>query len=105
MSGGSYNYLCYKDAYDILEQSSADNDLLNMIDALAEHPLGEQAMVSTVGVRVELLAIRERVAALHQKMQTLSQVWKAIEWQASADWGAGEVESTLQAFNKENNNE
>lgn len=78
MSGGSYNYLCYKDSFDIHERR---NELNDMRDRLTE--LGYlDAAKETESVILILDAFEVR---LRSRIERLSGVWRAVEWCDSGD--------------------
>lgn len=82
MSGGSFNYLCYADAGELLSRSE---DLASMASEL--RALGYDAR--DVAERTEsLLKLRQHIA---DEVEALSSVWHAVEWWCSADWSREQV--------------
>ena len=91
MSGGSYNYLCYKEAYDIHERI---NELQEMGDRLAE--LGfKDAALETESIILILKAFEIRLQA---RINRLRDVWKAVEWMDSGDSGIDYVNDEVEKY-------
>ena len=82
MSGGSYNYLCGKDA-DMILAGGSDDDLQRMADRLAELTHHDAAR-ETLEVLLEARVARNR---LNTRIYRLSRIWKAVEWFDSCDSG------------------
>jgi hypothetical protein len=82
MSGGSFNYICFKETID--ELSGYDEDIIAMSNAL--HALG----YAWPAVETErILAIIERAneeVRMILEDKKLAQLWKAVEWYHSGDW-------------------
>ena len=89
MSGGSYNYLCYKEASQLGEYR---DELEQMAERLADLGYAADAAAETY---VILNALR-RTAALWEAAHKsgLIEVWRGIEWWDSGagdeEWSAGE---------------
>lgn len=78
MSGGSYNYLCCKDASEISERKE---DIGKMRDMLNE--LGFiDAAIETESV---LLTISAYEVKMNARLQRLSDLWRSVEWYDSGD--------------------
>lgn len=91
MSGGSYNYLCYKEAYDIHEKI---NELQEMGDRLAE--LGfKDAALETESIILILNTFEIRLQA---RINRLRDVWKAVEWMDSGDSGIDYVKDEVEKY-------
>lgn len=91
MSGGSYNYLCYKESYDIHERKE---ELAQMRDRLIE--LGyTDAAGETESV---LLMLRAFEVRLQTRIYRLKNVWRAVEWYDSADSGEDYVKDEVQKY-------
>lgn len=84
MSGGSFNYLCHKDAEGIM--ASGMSDLRDMAEALAD--LGHYAKDPAERTATLLARIEEVQRELDAEVQTLAPVWHALEWWRSCDWGS-----------------
>ena len=96
MSGGSYGYLCRKDPDDLLSGSHS-KDLERMRDRLLEDGAIDaaaqtDAVLATIHMATKL--VRMRAEALHD-------VWQAIEWIDSGDWGPGELAAALAQYRGE----
>lgn len=82
MSGGSWNYLCYKDIDELMNCSSTEL-LQDMVDRLNSAGFKDVAKdtqrlveyIKSASIRIETL------------FETLSPVFKAVEWFDSGDWG------------------
>ena len=91
MSGGSYNYLCHKDANDIHERRQELNE---MRDRLIE--LGHlDAAKETESVLLMLDAFYVR---LQSRIDRLNPVWKAVEWCDSGDWGKEDITEAVEKY-------
>lgn len=94
MSGGSYNYLCYKDAYEIHEKTEELNDMrdrlieLGFLDAASE----------TESI---LLMLKSFEVRLQTRIDRLNKVWKAVEWFDSGDSGIERVNSEIKLYREE----
>lgn len=74
MSGGSFDYLCY---WTVGEHQC----LSDMAHALSE---GSPE-------RTETEAIATAIEELNDRIRKVSDVWRAVEWERSADWGEEDV--------------
>lgn len=84
MSGGSYNYLCYKDPDSIMNEIG---ELEKMRDKLIELDYLDAAK-ETESI---ILVIKSFFVQMESRIERLSGVWKAVEWMDSGDWGVEEV--------------
>lgn len=84
MSGGSFNYLCHKDAQQIMDGGLGD--LREMAEALED--LGYYAKEPAERTRALYDRFNEVLNELDAEVQALAPVWKAKEWWQSCDWGA-----------------
>lgn len=87
MSGGSYNYLCYRP--DGLEQQRGD--LEAMAKRLAGLPYAQKATEATRNVMVFL--DQAEAAA-----QVLAEVWRAVEWWDSGDFDEDQVREAIAEY-------
>ncbi len=93
MSGGSFGYLCNRELAEVPE------DLLRMRDALPE---GSAARARTDEIIKAHEKIHELAGSIWDASFGIRDVWKALEWWHSSDWGE---EHFLEAINKyEENN-
>jgi hypothetical protein len=81
VSGGSFNYLCHRNASDIF----GDDELRHMGAALAE--LGHSAKLPAERT-MALLRKREEI---EREIEALRAVWRAVEWKESCDIGADQM--------------
>ena len=91
MSGGSYNYLCYKEAYDIHERKE---ELEQMRDRLIELNYTDVA-VETESV---LLMMRAFEVRLQTRIDRLKDVWRAVEWYDSGDSNEDYVKDEVEKY-------
>lgn len=89
MSGGSYNYLCFKSAEDA---GLALSDMKKMADRLNELGYKEEA--------IKTLEIIDSYTRIDSAIQYLEHVWKAVEWMDSGDWGADQVKAAIDKLKK-----
>ena len=97
MSGGSYEYLCYKDAGDFFN-SSASEQMERMAERLAGLKYADDAAQETLAL---LLRIRQTGIYWNTIAQRLHGVWKAVEWTDSGDYGPGDIEESLVEYRKQ----
>lgn len=97
MSGGSYNYLCHKDAHDLLG-SWNDDDLRTMADRLAALGYAEDAAHETEEM---ICMIRQARVRIDTRIARLRGVWKAVEWWDSGDYSEDQVRSALSVYRDE----
>lgn len=91
MSGGSYNYLCYKQAEDINERRS---ELASMRDRLTE--LGHlDAAKETESILLLLDSFHVRLKA---RIDRLSPVWRSVEWFDSGDSVLDEINQSIAEY-------
>ena len=94
MSGGSFNYLCYKDEDELfnhqfdLDQMATELIELGFLDA-AKETLATLAIIKQALTRV-------RVAK-----QRLDEVWKAVEWYRSGDCSEKDVQAAIAEYRGE----
>lgn len=94
MSGGSYNYLCYKDLSGLLDGSS-DKDLQSMADRLAGLGYANDAALETQNLLLVLRQSRYRIKA---SLNRLTRLWRSIEWWDSCDSGEDTVKNELTKY-------
>lgn len=92
MSGGSYNYLCYKDIEQI--QESGMDDIKEMQERLVELDALDVAK-ETEQLILDIKAFQVRTQA---KLDRLSKVWYAVEWFDSADSGIEHFQDELNKY-------
>jgi hypothetical protein len=81
MSGGSFNYLCHRSASDVFD----GDDLLAMATAL--ETLGRVARDAAERTR-KLHELQDHIA---REIEALQDVWRAVEWWHSCDYGRDDV--------------
>jgi hypothetical protein len=91
MSGGSYNYLCCKESYDIHERKE---ELNQMRDRLIE--LGfTDAAGETESV---LLMLQSFEVRLQTRIDRLKDVWRSVEWMDNGDSGLDGVQYSVEQY-------
>lgn len=93
MSGGSYDYLCFADEAIFGREAS----LQEMADRLAKLGYAEDAAKETMEVLLEIRQAKVRIGA---RQDRLRQIWQAVEWWDSGDWGEDGVKKALEAYRK-----
>ena len=79
MSGGSYNYLCYKDANDLM---CSEDDLERMFSRLVGLDYASDAARETLELLQIIKQYETRITVIKER---LNPVWRAVEWWDSAD--------------------
>ena len=96
MSGGSFNYLCFKDNEDLFDQTNL-NEMDNMASRLVE--LGfEDAAKETLNLKY---TIQQSLIRSQVMKERLEGVWKAVEWYDSSDSSLENVEQEIKKYRKE----
>jgi len=94
MSGGSYDYLCFKQADDLFQM---EEKLQAMADRLAALGYAEDAAKETTSV---LLQVRQARVRLQARIERLQHVWRAVEWWDSGDTSEDAVKEALEDYRK-----
>jgi hypothetical protein len=97
VSGGSYNYVCFKGGEELLSETH-DRDLEDMTNRLAGLGYAADAAEETAALLAELRAARARVNA---KTKRLSEIWHAVEWWDSGDTGEWLLKEELAKYRGE----
>lgn len=96
MSGGSHNFLCFKDE-DNLFNYGVLNDMEIMASRLIE--LGyKDAAKETLHLKHTIQQALVRTQAMKDRLED---VWKSVEWYDSSDSGIDEVEKAIKQYRKE----
>lgn len=96
MSGGSHNYLCFKDDKDLFDSGTL-NDLENMASRLIQ--LGfEDAAKETLNLKY---TIQQAIVRSQVMKERLQDVWKSVEWYDSADSGIETVQQVIKKYRDE----
>ena len=95
MSGGSYNYLCFVDAGEILQRQQ---DLQVMADDLAKLGYAPDAAKETENL---LLTVRQFDNRIQTMLDRMSPVWRAMEWWHSADSNEDDFKVALAKYRGE----
>lgn len=90
MSGGSFDYLCW--STDLASQKGTIEEMAKAIEAYG-HPAAAKAADHT---RAVLAAFKAAEVIADQ----LRDVWHAVEWHHSSDWGEDGVLEALQGYGK-----
>ena len=94
MSGGSYEYLCFKEADDLM---NAQRTIQAMADRLAGLGYAEDAALETTDL---LLVIRQATVAIEARKRRLERVWRAVEWWDSCDSSEEDVKLALADYRR-----
>lgn len=94
MSGGSYDYLCFKDAEDLLS-GHVEGNIELMSNRLAGLGYATDAAAETEEL---LLIIRQTRNRLSARAKRLHDVWYAVEWWDSCDSGEDSVKKALEKY-------
>lgn len=90
MSGGSFDYLCYADRYNIGEKL---RQVAEMEEALREYPAGEWAADATQHIITTMEGVE-------RQMEALQTVWHNVEWHHSCDSDEESVNKALNEYNR-----
>src|SRR4051812_30607349 len=82
MSGGSFNYLCYKDAESLVTQNPSE--LHEMGERLKQLGWTKQ-LAQHEAIMTKLEKIRAELESLDRDISGIAPVWKAVEWNDSLD--------------------
>lgn len=91
MSGGSYDYLCFKDSSDILNH-------LETVERMANDLTVEGFPLPAFMTRKVVLLARSYQARMDKLLGTLQDVWQAQEWYASCDYSLEQVKDAVKKF-------
>ncbi|MFD0853580.1 hypothetical protein ACFQ07_15190 [Actinomadura adrarensis] len=94
MSGGSYDYL-YVWTNDIQQLIARRHHLKAMAERLAGLPYARDAAIETERIAAALERLEIQVTA---RAEALDDVWKAVEWWDSGDWGEDAVKKALAEY-------
>lgn len=92
MSGGSYNYL-YLHTGGLEAQRGDIEDMRDRLQGLAEEGVAGAALAAE-----QTRAILAHFDLAEEKAQTLSDVWHAVEWRDSCDYGDDQVREALAKY-------
>lgn len=92
MSGGSYNYL-YAHTGGLEAQRG---DIRAMRDRLQE--LEEQGVPGAARAARETRMVLNHLKLAEEHAQALSEVWRAVEWRDSGDYGDDQVNEALAEY-------
>ena len=93
MSGGSFNYLCYKEPVNLFHHIE---DLEDVERYLLRN--GYYDVAHDVRRQIEYLeSARNRIEVLHEQ---LSPVLKAVEWYVSGDYGEDSLKRAVEKYRR-----
>lgn len=95
MSGGSYEYLCFKTADELTQQTEM---LKKMSERLAGLGYAQDAAKETEEL---LTIINQYLVRADVRIERLNRVWKAIEWWDSCDSGEDDFKIELARYRGE----
>lgn len=93
MSGGSYNYLCT--VQDLEDLQAHRYGLEEMASRLAGLGYAQDAARETEEL---LLLLRQWEVRATARLERLTEVWRAVEWWDSNDWGEERVSEALAKY-------
>ena len=97
MSGGSYEYLCYKDPDEMLSGSVRPH-LEAMAERLSKLGWADDAAQETYEV---LAILRQTETRLRVHNKRLNRVWHAVEWWDSGDSGPDALDEALSRYRQD----
>jgi hypothetical protein len=86
VSGGSFNYLCFIDAEEIGQRLGQLDDMASALEGVCP-----EAAAAT-------REIADQVRGVQPKIDALKDLWHAVEWWHSSDWGRGQVETVVAKY-------
>lgn len=98
MSGGSFNYLCWKDSEQLFDYDGIE-DLEQMADELLELGYKDAAMETYDLLRI----IKQSKVRVQVIQDRLKPVFKAVEWLHSGDSGMESVKDAIDEYREEGN--
>lgn len=101
MSGGSYDYLCHKDADELINSSHCQSTIDAMASRLSGLGYAQDAANETEEL---LLIVRQVQTRLNVRIDRLRGIWRAVEWWDSADSGEDSVKEALQHYREKGMN-
>lgn len=95
MSGGSFDYLCWaRDLEDLISKKYALEEMTTHLSELDEKEYPGAAAAAEMTSRL-LKQIQLWDAHARSSAGLLEEVWKAVEWNTSGDWGKDSVKDAL----------
>jgi len=92
MSGGSYNYLCFKDAQELV---SSQEDIESMFSRLVALDYAVDAARETMELLMILRQYETRIAVIKTRLEP---VWKSVEWWDSGDSCEDSLKAALEEY-------
>lgn len=96
MSGGSYNYLCFKDAEQLFNIQGIIEDMHERLSGLG---YANDAALETEMV-LDLIRLFRSRAAYH--LERLHWIWYAVEWWDSGDYSEDDVKEEIEKYRASN---
>ena len=93
MSGGSFNYLCYKETEDLFNRIS---DLEDMRESLIKY--GYEDIAKDTQRLIEY--IKSAKCTIGTLKDMLEPVFHAVEWKEIGDWGKDDMIEVLEKYRK-----
>lgn len=92
MNGGSYDYLYTADIHELLTRMS---DVMRMTNRLFKFGYAEDAAKESENLMLILSVARQSIDV---HFSNLRDVWKAVEWVDSNDWGEDQLKEVLRKY-------
>lgn len=90
MSGGSYNYLCFRDETDVFSHLGDLRDMADRLDQVCPEAAAE--------TRALFDGPRSLLSELETRLRKLTALWKAVEWRDSGDTGDAQLAAAVEEF-------
>lgn len=91
MSGGSYDYLYARQIEDFVRNTENIRRMMARLDALGY----KDASIETGKFIAEL---EKLVASLEARQAELADIWQAVEWRDSGDWGPEDIAKAVEEW-------
>lgn len=104
MSGGSFDYLCYKNAEQILSDSSKIKTIRKMAKLLfaSNLPYARDAASETLSLAKDMddaiQAFDDVIQAFQKRIDMLRDIWEDAEWVCSHDREIGDLKESLRQW-------
>ena len=91
MSGGSYDYLCFKNSDEVLNELEQLRNMRDRLNGLGYTDIA-QATQSVIGL------IEQYRTIMDDKIERIQDIWKAIEWADSGDTSESEIKEAVEKY-------
>lgn len=91
MSGGSFDYVCLKEAQNIFEYKKQLKEMVNYLRESKKNDVADE--VDRLSIDIEMF---ERMISL--RLKRMHKILRAVEWWASGDYGEKQVDEIWEKF-------